>query len=148
MKSIVSRHARTVRVVSIALWCVLLMSLVSQAQCSNRTLFGNYSFVVEGQILGVGPVNGVAQTHFDGAGNLTQVDFVVHAGVVPPGWRPGAGTYTVNSDCTGSAVITPVTGPALNLEFVVLKNGNEIKTVVATPGYQINSIGVRGSEDE
>jgi hypothetical protein len=76
------------------------------------------------------------------------VDFVVHAGVVPPGWRPGTGTYSVNSDCTGSAVITPATGPVLNLQFVVLKNGKEIRTVVANPGYQINSIGVRGDEGE
>lgn len=148
MKSIGLRHIKTVRVLSITLGCVLLLTVVSQAQCSNATLSGNYSFTVEGQILGVGPVNGVAETHFDGAGNLTQVDFVVHAGVVPPGWRPGTGTYSVNSNCTGNALITPVTGPALNLQFVVLKNGSEIRTVVANPNYQINSIGVRGSDGQ
>jgi hypothetical protein len=102
---------------------------------------------VEGQIIGVGPVNGVAQTHFDGAGNLTQVDFVVHDGNVPLGWRPGTGTYSVSSDCTGSATITPATGPVLNLEFVVLRNGKEIRTVVADANSQVNSIGVRGSSD-
>src|SRR5579862_1953570 len=80
MKSIGLRHMKTVQVISIALGYVLLLTVASQAQCSNRTLSGNYSFTVEGQILGVGPVNGVAETHFDGAGNLTQVDFVVHAG--------------------------------------------------------------------
>jgi hypothetical protein len=148
MKSIGLRHARTVRVVSITLGYMLLLAVVSQAQCSNRTLTGSYSFTVEGQILGVGLVNGVAETHFDGAGNLTQVDLVVHAGVVPPGWRPGTGSYTVNGDCTGNALITPAIGPTLNLQFVVLKNGNEIRTVVANPGYQVNSIGVRSSDDE
>jgi len=148
MKSTNSRNVKTVRVISIALGYVLLLAAASQAQCSNRTLSGNYSFTVEGQILGVGPVNGVAETHFDGAGNLTQVDFVVHAGVLPPGWRPGTGSYSVNSDCTGSALIVPLNAPVLNLRFVVLKNGNEIRTVVANPGTQINSIGVRGSDDE
>ena len=127
---------------------VLLLAIGAHAQCSNRTLSGNYSFTVTGQILGVGPVNGVAETHFDGMGNLTQVDFVVHAGVVPPGWRPGSGNYSVNSNCTGNALITPASGPALNLQFVVLKNGNEIRTVVANPGYQINSDGIRGSDDD
>jgi len=133
--------------ISVTIVSLLLFAMAAQAQCSNATLSGDYSFTVEGQILGVGPVNGVAETHFDGAGNLTQVDFVVHAGVVPPGWRPGTGPYSVNSDCTGSATITPVVGAVLNLQFVVLKNGKEIRTVVANPNYQVNSIGVRSSGD-
>jgi hypothetical protein len=127
---------------------VLLFAMTAHAQCSNATLSGDYSFTIEGQILGVGPVNGVAETHFDGAGSLTQVDFVVHGGNVPPGWRPGTGTYSVDPDCTGSAVITPSSGPILNLRFVVLRNGKEIRTVVENPNYQINSTGVRGSSKD
>lgn len=137
--------------ISITLASVLLLAMTAQAQCSNATLSGNYSFTVAGQILGDapggGPVNGVAQTHFNGAGGLTQVDFVVHNGVVPTGWRPASGTYIVNRNCTGSAVITPVVGPALNLQFVVLRSGKEIRTVVANPNFQINSIGVRSSDE-
>jgi hypothetical protein len=139
---------KTLGRISITLASVLLLAMAAQAQCSNATLSGAYSFTIGGQILGVGPVNGVAQTHFDGAGNLTQVDFVVHNGVVPPIWRPGNGTYTVNSDCTGNAIITPAVGAVLNLQFVVLRNGKEIRTVVANPNYQINSIGVRSSGEE
>lgn len=134
--------------ISVTMVSALLLAISAQAQCSNATLSGDYSFTVEGQILGVGPVNGVAETHFDGAGSLTQVDFVVHAGVVPPGWRPATGTYSVASNCTGSAVITPSSGPVLNLEFVVLRSGKEIRTVVADTNYQINSIGVRSSYDD
>lgn len=133
--------------ISVTTMAVLLLGMSAHAQCSNATLSGDYSTTIEGQILGVGPVNGVAQTHFDGAGGLTQLDFVVHGGNVPAGWRPGTGTYSVNPDCTGSAVITPATGPVLNLRFVVLRNGKEIRTVVANPNYQINSIGVRASEE-
>jgi hypothetical protein len=133
--------------ISVTIVSLLLLAMAAQAQCRNATLSGDYSFTIEGQILGVGPVNGVAETHFDGAGKLSQVDFVVRAGVVPPGWRPGTGIYSVNSDCTGNATITPAAGAVLNLQFVVLKNGKEIRTVVANPNYQINSIGVRSFSD-
>jgi len=54
----------------------------------------------------------VSKTNFDGAGKLTQVDFVVTDGKPPPGgdsmtgfhFQAGeTGTYKVNSNCTGSA---------------------------------------------
>lgn len=126
----------------------MLLAVGVHAQCNDATLRGDYIFTVSGQILDVGPVNGVAKTHFDGMGNLKQVDFVVHNGTVPPAWRPGQGTYSISSDCTGSATITPSTGPAIDLEFVVLKNGCEIRTVVSDANYQINSIGVRACSEE
>jgi len=64
--------------------------------------------------------------HFDGEGNLTDVDHVVLNGVPPAEeWRPGTGTYTINPDCTGSAVIN--TGnPPIPLHFVVVNRGNGI----------------------
>src|SRR6201984_2681760 len=51
--------------------------------CSNRSLLGDYGFVVEGLLLpapGVAlPGRGVTMTHFDGEGNLTQVDsFIIN----------------------------------------------------------------------
>jgi hypothetical protein len=102
--------------------------------CSNRTLHGDYGTTIEGFILGAGvSIRGVAMAHFDGNGNLTQVDHVVTNGMPPPQeWTPGSGTYTVNPDCTGRAVIhTPssFTG-VLNLHFVVVKQGKEIRQVV------------------
>jgi hypothetical protein len=119
----------------------------ARASCSNSTLKGDYGFTITGQILGgplAGPVTGVAITHFDGAGNLTQEDFVVHNGVAGTSFQTGeTGTYTVNSDCTGSAVINIPSSPAINLMFVVVKRGKEIRTVVSNSGVNITSIGTR-----
>ncbi len=109
--------------------------------CSNSTLSGIYAFQITGQILApaavAGPVSGVALTVFDGFGNLTQVDSVVHNGVVPvEDWRPATGTYTVNSNCTGTFTFTPQPtnpadgGPALQVHFVISKNGSQINTAV------------------
>lgn len=101
--------------------------------CSNATLRGVYAFQITGQILApaavAGPVSGVALTTFDGAGNLTQIDHVVHNGVVPvEEWRPASGSYTVNPDCSGTFTFTPAptnpadAGPALKVDFL-LTNG-------------------------
>ena len=57
--------------------------------CSNATLKGDYGFTISGYQPNsdgtMSPIKGVAITHFDGAGKLTQRDFVVTAGVPPLG---------------------------------------------------------------
>lgn len=110
--------------------------------CSNTSLRGSYAFQITGQILApaaaAGPVSGVALTTFDGLGKLTQIDHVVHNGIVPlEDWRPATGTYTVNSDCTGTFTFTPAptnpadNGPALKVHFVLTNGANQILTAVS-----------------
>jgi hypothetical protein len=101
--------------------------------CSNRTLFGNYGFTIEGTILAPNfQIRGLALQHYDGRGNIKQVDHIVTEGMPPAEeWTPGTGTYTVNPDCTGSAVINSPSNPApIALHFVIVNNGNEIRQVV------------------
>ena len=111
--------------------------------CNRSTLRGDYAFQITGQILAPAPVAGlvagVALTHFDGEGKMTQVDHVVHAGVAPvEEWRPGDGPYYVNPDCTGYMILTPKptdpadAGPSLQIEFVIGNGGNEIRDVVTS----------------
>lgn len=146
---------------SMLLPAVLLLAVGhSAAQCSNQTLHGRYEFTITGQILtpppAAGPVSGVAITEFDRAGSLTQVDHVVHNGTLPvEDWRPGSGSYSINSDCTGWMTIgsqptDPAdTSPELKLFIVVTKDGREIRTVVSgsptAPPFSANitSTGVR-----
>jgi hypothetical protein len=51
---------------------------VVQAQngCWNGSLHGSYGFQINGTIVGLGPIGGVARLTFDGAGNFTQTDNV------------------------------------------------------------------------
>jgi hypothetical protein len=135
--------------------CGLLASGVSaradshDGPCSNRTLRGDYGFAIEGLLLpapGVTiPVRGVAMTHFDGKGNLTQVDHVVVDGMPPAAdWTFGSGPYAVNSDCTGTATINVPGNPfsPVKLHLVVVKEGKEIHTVVDA-GAAVTSVGIR-----
>jgi hypothetical protein len=113
----------------------------SPERCSNRTLVGDYGFTIEGTILDANlPIRGLALQHYDGRGHITQVDHVVDGGYPPhQEWTPGTGTYTVNPDCTGSAVIISPSSappgssgppPPLNIHFVIVDHGKQIKQVV------------------
>lgn len=126
--------------------------------CSQATLNGDYAFTVSGT-LWLGPVavqrEGIAMTHFDGAGNLWQVDFVLSSpnAPAPPGAPPTdpvtgfhteeKGTYTVHADCTGTFTInnpplvnpkTGVTtaGAIIVVKFVLSDHGRSIHTVVTS----------------
>jgi hypothetical protein len=138
--------------------CVLLASGTSvRAQseddgpCSNRTLLGDYGFAVEGLILpapGVAlPIRGVHMTHFDGKGHLTQADSLIVNGSPISDWTPVVGTYHVNANCTGTIYLLPSTGGFVNLRIVVVRQGQEIHTVVWPPfngpGRTVTSIGIK-----
>lgn len=107
--------------------------------CSDRTLSGDYGFVSEGVLL---PAPGVSLqfrstgvAHFDGRGNVTWVEHTVVDGtLLEPGFTTTAtGTYDVDSDCTGTAIVnTPNSPVPLNLGFVVVKQGSEVHSVLDT----------------
>lgn len=117
--------------------------------CTDATLKGDYGFRITGQILppGRAPIQreGVAMTHFDGEGNLTQVDYVMSNGVAtaaPADPVTGfhideTGTYKIHSDCTGSAVIhfpAPPgvsSGAEIDLMFVLSDHGRTIHAIVS-----------------
>jgi hypothetical protein len=117
--------------------------------CMDGTLFGDYAFRVDGQLLPPGgpPIarEGVAMTHFDGRGGLTQVDFVMSNGAPlagPADQTTGfhiyeRGSYKVNPDCTGSAVIhfpAPpglASGAEIDLMFVLGDHGRVIHAIVS-----------------
>jgi hypothetical protein len=124
--------------------------------CSDATLYGDYAFTVSGQIfLPSGSSilrQGVALTHFDGAGHLTQVDQVLsspNATVVPGAPVDPAtgfhdqetGTYAVNADCTGTFSVQfppnmsstgTVPGAKLTVLFVLSNHGRDIDTIVTS----------------
>ena len=129
---------------------VILVGMVSitniaRADCSDDTIRGNYTFTVHGQSLSAdgttstGLIDGVGVTNFDGAGNVTQEDFIVKNGTEVPGGPPNpsgfhteeTGTYSINSDCTGSAEITLGEGNTRTLALVISQGGFAIHAIVS-----------------
>jgi len=141
--------------------CVATPSAFARTEeaCSNATLSGDYGMTIHGQNIGILvpggsgagptlqpfpvplPVDGVAMTHFDGKGHLTQVDFIMRNGTslttpstpqTANGFRADeTGSYSVSSDCTGTAVINFPNESNIELKFVLVGHGREIRTVVS-----------------
>jgi len=135
---------------------LLLLTLVLAASstltahassCSDSTIRGTYAFTLHGTIfLPDGTtllVDGIAKQTYDGKGNMTQVDAVATNGVLTPGWRSGTGTYSVDSDCTGTLTIFVPGLPDLHLQFIVAQSGNTIHQVVTDPGIATTAEGER-----
>jgi hypothetical protein len=113
----------------------------SGGRCSNRTLNGDYGFALDGTFLPNTPFRGVVMQHYDGNGNITQVDHIVVYGTPPPQeWTPGTGTYTVNPDCTGAATLTTPAG-TIYLHFVVVNSGKQINQVVDSNA--VTAVGIK-----
>ena len=106
--------------------------------CTNKTLQGDYGSAVEGVLLNIpglppeAQFRAVVMTHYDGKGNFTTVEHtVVNGAPLEAGWTPGSGTYTVNPNCTGTAIVYTPNSPApLNLAFVVVRHGTEVHAVL------------------
>jgi hypothetical protein len=115
---------------------LVVNAAVQARRCSNRTLTGDYGYAAEGLLLPAPGValqfRGVGMAHFDGRGTLTWVEHTVIDGApLEAGWTAASGTYAVNADCTGTAVVnTPNSPVPLNLAFVVVKQGRQINTVL------------------
>ena len=106
--------------------------------CSNRTLSGDYGSASAGALLGVpglppeAQFQSVGMSHFDGNGNFTGVEHTVINGTpLEVDWTANSGTYSVNSNCTGTMVLnTPNSPVPLSLFFVVVRQGREFHTVL------------------
>jgi hypothetical protein len=132
----------------LALALIVSSPLISRASaCSDSTLRGSYAFTIHGSIVlpdgSTLLVDGLAKQTFDGNGNFTQVDAVAVGGNLPPGWRPGSGTYSVNPDCTGTQTIVIPGNPDVHLQLIVAQSGNTIHQVVIDPGVAATAEGER-----
>ncbi|MGC1296049.1 MAG: hypothetical protein WA869_13525 [Alloacidobacterium sp.] len=133
--------------------------------CSSETVRGDYAFRVSGEIFtaaGLVYRDGIALTHFDGDGALTQVDYVLANGVPVPGPKDPngfntdeTGTYSVNENCTGAAEIdfpTPpggTSGAKIKLFFVISDDGRQLNTIVTslTPPNSTTAVSVNIHSD-
>src|SRR5271156_4762344 len=126
--------------------------------CSNATLEGEYAFGVTNLTI---PQVVAGIKVFDGNGDVTQRDYIgdsVPAEFAPKGQEQG--TYTVNSDCTGSMVINlnvpasllpPGTSTGvINILFVISNGGRHIHEVVSqlTPPGAMGPEAVQTSADD
>jgi hypothetical protein len=154
MKS-TSNSRMLIAVTPLMIACVVLAfgaSVVAQGPgtgpCSNRTLFGNYGWSSQGQVLpapGVAlPFTSTGVANFDGKGNVSWLEHtVVNGEQLGADWTHStSGTYTVNPDCTGKMVATTPNSPVpLNIFFSVVQQGKQFYSVAN--GHAISGVYTR-----
>jgi hypothetical protein len=127
---------------ALALILAASSTLTAHAGCTNRTIKGAWVQNLQGLIFlpnGTSLVlTGVTKTTYDGLGNLTALDTSGVNGNVPPGWRTGTGSYTVNPDCTGSETISFPGQADIHAQFIVAQSGNTLHYVNVDAGISLS----------
>jgi hypothetical protein len=112
----------------------------AQGGCSIATLTSAYAFRDPAFVAPGHAVNGaevpaaaVGVFSFDGLGGVSASYTLVINGVISTG-QTGSGTYTVNSDCTGSVSFTTGDAAGLTFNIIIIGGGTEIFGIHTSPG--------------
>jgi len=143
------KRIRTVRDFAAAIALVALLSILGATSkhmaraayaasgCSISTLTGNYGFTQTGFFNfskngggGYAPTADVGIANFDGTGHFTAMFTDSTNGKITTGLS-APGTYTVDSNCTGTMTIVNVTSPGENANYttVILGGGTEMMAI-------------------
>jgi hypothetical protein len=113
----------------------------AQGGCSVATLSGGYGFNNPGFTTPSHSVKGteipfvvVGVLNFDGAGNLLSSPYTVaFKGTATT--NAVTGTYSVNSDCTGSIAFTGGGAAGLNFNIAIVSGGSELFGIYTNPSF-------------
>jgi len=119
-----------------------LLAQTDQAQaCTSKNLEGAFGFTINGTNPVDGPYSLVGRFVADGRGHVTGKGIQSVSGEVS---RPTfTGVYTVQTDCTGEAVLTFADGGSAPLQFVIEADGTQVAIIAAGangPGA-VNEVG-------
>jgi hypothetical protein len=103
----------------------------------NETLHGNYMSRATGTIVGVGPITAVGRIDYDGQGSFVNPFTASVNGAISEATE--IGTYTVNSDCTGSVVATD----GAHYNFVITPDGSRFDWIDTDPGRVFSGTAIR-----
>lgn len=106
----------------------------SPGNCKLSSAKGAFGFSENGSILGFGLYASVGTIVSDGAGNMKGV-FTESAGGIISSGITFVGTYVINQDCTGTAVLTDSLGRVGHRAFVLVDQGKEFHYLFSDPGF-------------
>lgn len=102
------------------------------ATCTNATLTGVWGFSMG---------HSIGQITFDGLGHITAESQTTMSGGVES-TDTGTGTYTVASNCTGTAALTTKNSGSVNLAMVLFSSNKSMQVVATTSGLTASGIAV------
>ena len=110
-----------------------------QFACGNGSASGPYDYSISGFGVSPGvlvPVAYAGSLNANGSGSLQGADALSVGGVVNS--RTISATYSVNSDCSGSEVVTDSLGNTEDVDFFVTDQGGQVKFIQTNNGLVIS----------
>ena len=126
---------------AVILFAVLvgMAATANASSCSLARVAGNFGYTTTGSIPTLGPFAAVGHVTFDATGHFDGAQTTSFAGTLFD--ETVSGTFTVNSDCTGTAVVNVYHSGVLfrttNLDLVWVSNRNQIRAIFRTAGTAI-----------
>jgi uncharacterized protein (TIGR03437 family) len=114
---------------------------VASGTCTASTADGAYGYATEGWFYPGGILAAVAdagQYTSDGAGHFSGATTTSYAGTIEP--RTLSGTYTTNSDCSGTSTFTDSLGNTAHFRSTISPDGQQIYSIETDAGTVITSI--------
>jgi hypothetical protein len=98
------------------------------ATCTDLGVKHPYSFQATGMVVGTGQIAALGRLTLNGTGGVSGTETLSLGGAIHSAVAV-TGSYTINSNCTGTAKITPTGLSPVNLSLVVVNAGKEIMAV-------------------
>jgi len=142
--------SNTTKTFAIAAFTALALAIAPTAKaqgnkgCNNATLQGTFAYTVTGSSVAPLPPGQYAEAGaqtFDGNGGTATVGMSNTNGNVSP--SNTIGTYTVNSDCTGTFSLQIAPGIASHYFFVIANSGSDYRAVCLDPVAVVTRSGTR-----
>jgi len=110
--------------------------------CSYSSVSGDWGFTSSGTRVGVGPVAGVGTATLEKSGNVDGAQTVSFNGIIAN--ETFTGTYTVNSDCTGSLTVvvsSPIAPRTSHLNLMFVSNSRAVRAIFTDDGTTLTMDG-------
>jgi hypothetical protein len=124
---------------------VLTLGLAAWGQCSDANVTGKYGFSISGFAKNAQPLSLAGYLKADGKGTFTATESGSIGGTIVMN-VPVTGTYSINADCTGTA-ITKITKAVNHFNPVVVSGGKGLQAVGADSGnVETETVQAQGKE--
>jgi hypothetical protein len=98
------------------------------ATCTDLGVKHTYSLEAAGIVSGVGQVAVAGQLKLNGTGSITGTETLSLNGTIHSAVAV-TGTYQINSDCTGSATVTPSGMSTMHMNLLIVNAGKELMLI-------------------
>ncbi len=136
--------SKTLRKAFLVVATALALGLSAWGQCSNANVTGKYGYAGGGLDKGGNPIRVLGYISANGKGAFKGTETGSDNGSIVTN-LPVTGTYSVNSDCTGSGTIKPQGGKVSHFSLVVVSGGINLQNLITdAPNVQTSSAQAQG----